>query len=191
MTFERGTADAPVVATPKGKVVILNGASVSTRTAILGALESQLVDYKTRVVDSYIMTKPDSCDLIERELRSVYIQQVLKSADQGHTILLTARLLNGSEGQRDVENILSLFRGKQIPLFWVNADFEPRDSEHCCSPEAGYWATHLGPRKSKAIRPSRTRHDLKDIELVTRTFTAENSTCEAVQELLELMGSTK
>ncbi|KAG8669128.1 hypothetical protein FPOAC1_008516 [Fusarium poae] len=56
--------------TPKGRVVILNGASASTKAAVLGALEPQLVDSKTQIVDSYIMTNTASLDLIERELRS-------------------------------------------------------------------------------------------------------------------------
>ncbi|GKT99975.1 chloramphenicol phosphotransferase [Fusarium langsethiae] len=183
--------EAPAVASPKGKVVILNGASTATKTAVLGALEPQLVDCKIQIVDSYIMTKPASSDLIERELRSVYIEQVLKSADQGHTILLTTCLLKDSEGRRDLKNILSIFRGKQVPLSWVDADFEPRDSGYGCSPVAEHSDTRLSPGMTRTIFPSRTRNDLEGIELVTRTFTAEHSTQEAVQELLYLMGLTR
>ncbi|RGP59481.1 chloramphenicol phosphotransferase [Fusarium longipes] len=188
MAVVNGTVEAPVDATPKGKVIVLNGASASTKTAILERLGSQLTGYKTYVVDSYIMTKPSSPDMLGQELRSVYIQEVLKSADQGHTILLTACLLDDFQGRRDTENILSIFAGKQIPLVWVNADFEPRDSEHCCISMTSSRATHSDTIGSMAVLPSRKRHGLKDTELVTRTLTAEHSIQEAVQELLSLMG---
>ncbi|KAL3594138.1 hypothetical protein FPOAC2_08443 [Fusarium poae] len=177
--------------TPKGRVVILNGASASTKAAVLGALEPQLVDSKTQIVDSYIMTNTASLDLIERELRSVYMEQVLKSADQGQTILLVACLLNNSDGRRDLDNILSTFRGKQVPLAWVDADFEPRDSAHGCSHTAGHRDTRTRPDTRRTVLPSRTRNDLGGIELVTRTLTTTHSTQEAVQELLGLMGLTR
>ncbi|KAL6913436.1 hypothetical protein FSHL1_011112 [Fusarium sambucinum] len=177
--------------TPKGKVVILNGASASTKAAVLGALEPQLVDSKTQIVDSYIMTNPASSGVIERELRSVYIEQVLKSADQGQTILLIACLLNNSEGRRDLDNILSTFRSKQVPLTWVDADFEPRDSAYGCSPAAGHRHTRVSLDMRRTILPSRTRNDLEGIELVTRTFTVAHSTQEFVQELWDLMGLTR
>ncbi|KAL4723221.1 hypothetical protein ACLX1H_009711 [Fusarium chlamydosporum] len=130
MTLENGTANSCAAASLKGKVVLLNTTSASTKAAILEALEPHLFGCKTRLVDSYIMTKPSSPDLFERELRSVYIQEVLKSAAEGHTILLTTSLLDVSEGRRDIDNILSSFRDKQIRLSWVNVDCEPSDSEH-------------------------------------------------------------
>ncbi|CAF3589012.1 unnamed protein product [Fusarium graminearum] len=189
-TFGIRTVEVPAVASPKGKVVIFNGSSASTRAAVFGALESQPVDPRTQIIDSYIMGKPPSSDLIERELRSVYIEQVLKSADEGHPIVLATCLLNNSEGRRELENILSISRNKQVPLVWVDADFEPRDSR-CCRPEIVYRESCFGSGAVGTILPSRTKIDLEGIELVTRMFTPAHTTQEAVQELLYLMRSTR
>lgn len=112
----------PALGKGKGKLVILNDIPDVNKPNLLRDLKTQLGESNIRIVDSYIMNKPPTCDRLERNLRFLYIQQLLKLVDQGCSIIMTTSKLDTPSNREDLLNLFQAVHKKQHKLVWVNVN---------------------------------------------------------------------
>jgi hypothetical protein len=120
MTVNGNTIKTPGDTIHKGKVIILNGPSNARRMALMKNLESRLVGCKTQVADSYIMAGPICPHVYQRNLRSVYLGEIRKLANQGYTVLVTACLVDIVVHRQVIDDIVAIICGKNVDMLWIN-----------------------------------------------------------------------
>ena len=135
------THDPPAFSSKgKGAFVILNDIPDANKPNLLRDLKAQLGESKVRIIDSYIMNKPPTCDRLERNLRFLYIHQLLKLADQGYSVIMTTSKLDTPSNRQDLLDVFGAIRmnKKQHRLVWVNVDRQRTKANKCqCGQEAG------------------------------------------------------
>ncbi|KAI1056356.1 hypothetical protein LB507_001907 [Fusarium sp. FIESC RH6] len=135
------THDPPAFSSKgKGAFVILNDIPDANKPNLLRDLKAQLGESKVRIIDSYIMNKPPICDRLERNLRFLYIHQLLKLADQGYSVIMTTSKLDTPSNRQDLLDVFGAIRmnKKQHRLIWVNVDRQRTKANKCqCGQEAG------------------------------------------------------
>ncbi|SPJ76396.1 uncharacterized protein FTOL_06127 [Fusarium torulosum] len=193
MAVNVNTIKTPGDATHKGRVVILNGPSNARRMALMKNLESRLVGCKTQVVDSYIMADPICPHICQRNLRSVYLGEIRKSANQGYTVLVTACLVDKLEHRQVIDDIMAIVCGKDVDMFWVNIHDEwvvltqqPSIPEHFQEKCTGRSASRRMTPQNRLIFPSKKSHKLDGVSLVTRSLFV-GGIKEAVDKISEVM----
>ncbi|KAJ4136087.1 hypothetical protein NW768_003695 [Fusarium equiseti] len=127
----------PVSGKGKGKLVILNDIPDVNKPNLLRDLKTQFGESSIRIIDSYIMNKPPTCDRLERNLRFLYIQQLLKLVDQGCSVIMTTSKLDTPSNREDLLNLFQAVHEKQHKLVWVNVNRRCTKVDICeCDEEA-------------------------------------------------------
>ncbi|KAI6763097.1 hypothetical protein HG530_009077 [Fusarium avenaceum] len=193
MAVNVDTIKTPGDATHKGRVAILNGPSNARRIAIMKNLESRLVGCKTQVVDSYIMADPICPHVCQRSLRSVYLREIRKLADQGYTVLVTACLVDIVVHRQVVDDIMAIICGKNVDMFWINIYDErvvltqqpsiPKHSQEECTRRTVSWTP---TPQNRLILPSKKSRELEGVSLIARSLYIEGIE-EAVDRISEVI----
>ncbi|RSL65848.1 hypothetical protein CEP54_004055 [Fusarium duplospermum] len=115
---------------PQGKIVVLNGFPGTGKLTILKKVNELLPIETTCLLDNHLLIDPVEAVIPGRsqehhelrgKIREIIFEKLRERAQQGHTILMTACLVENNKRDAGVlQEHLDMARETNMPIFWIN-----------------------------------------------------------------------
>ncbi|KAL2687873.1 hypothetical protein Neosp_005442 [[Neocosmospora] mangrovei] len=123
-------AATPSQQAPQGRIVVLNGFPGTGKLTILKKVKELLPIDTTCLLDNHLLIDPVVAVIpgrsqehheLRRKIRAPIFEKLQERAQKGHTILMTACLVEGNERDAGVlQEHLDMAHEADVPIFWIN-----------------------------------------------------------------------
>lgn len=177
----------------QGKIIVLNGFPGSGKLTILKEIKELLPTETTCLPDNHLLIDPVVAVIpgrsqehheLRRQIRAPIFAKLRERAQNGHTILMTACLVENDERDAGVlQEHLTMAQEADVPIFWINVHCSHEILQQRVASIGRYQGT-----KTKLTDPNLVR-DLVDKHRLIEPQKTDNSPEGLVFATLDVGGS--
>ncbi|KAI8718258.1 hypothetical protein NCS52_00604000 [Fusarium sp. LHS14.1] len=122
-------AATPSQQAPQGRIVVLNGFPGTGKLTILKKANELLPIDTTCLLDNHLLIDPVVAVIpgrsqehhkLRRKIRAPIFEKLQERAQKGHTILMTACLVDDERDASVLQEHLDMAHQADVPIFWIN-----------------------------------------------------------------------